>query len=61
METELYYAIQALITLIEKTDFTRQMTVNLDLGVGMLGYILLAVLLSLCLGYSIGTRKGETK
>ena len=59
METELYYAIQALITLIEKTDFTRQVTVKLDLGAGMIGYILLAVLLSLCLGFSIGTRKGR--
>jgi len=57
METELYYSIQALITLIERTDFTRQITVNLDLGAGMLGYILLAVILALLLGYEIGVRK----
>lgn len=57
METELYSAIQALITLIERTDFTRQVTVNLDLGVGMLGYILLTVILALLLGYEIGVRK----
>lgn len=57
METELYSAIQALITLIERTDFTRQITVNLDLGIGMIGFILLAVMLSLCLGYSLGVKK----
>lgn len=57
METELYSAIQALITLIERTDFTRQVTVNLDLGVGMLGYILLTMILALLLGYEIGVRK----
>lgn len=57
METELYSAIQALMTLIERTDFTRQITVNLDLGAGMLGYILLTMILALLLGYEIGVRK----
>jgi len=57
METELYSAIQALITLIERTDFTRQITVNLDLGAGMLGYILLAVILATLLGYQMGARR----
>lgn len=57
METELYSAIQALITLIERTDFTRQITVNLDLGAGLLGYILLAVILATLLGYQMGARR----
>lgn len=59
METELYYAIQALITLIEKTDFSRQVTVKLDLGVGMMGFMILAVILALALGYSIGSSKNN--
>lgn len=55
METELYYAIQALITLIERTDFTRQVSIRLELGVGMVGFIVLMSLLAFGLGYMIGS------
>ena len=61
MENELYLAIQSLITLIERTDFTRQISVNLDIGNSMLGFVLIVALLSLLLGFMIGSVYQEKK
>lgn len=61
METELYSAIQSLIALIEKTDFTRQVTINLDLGMSMLGLLILIIIISALLGFVLGSAWQEKK
>ena len=54
METELYYAIQSLITIIERTDFTRELSVTLGMGNTMLAFVLIVAALALGLGFLLG-------
>lgn len=61
METELYTQIQALMTLIERTDFTRQVSVSLDMGHSMLGFVGIVVIISTLLGFMLGSAYQEKK
>lgn len=61
METELYTQIQALMTLIERTDFTRQVSVSLDMGNSMLGFVGIVVIISTLLGFMLGSAYQEKK
>lgn len=61
METELYTQIQALMALIERTDFTRQVSVSLDMGNSMLGFVGIVVIISTLLGFMLGSAYQEKK
>lgn len=61
METELYTAVQSLITLIERTDFTRRVSVTLDMGNSMIAFVLIVAALAVGLGFTLGSAYQERK
>ena len=49
------------MALIERTDFTRQVSVSLDMGNSMLGFVGIVVIISTLLGFMLGSAYQEKK